>query len=384
MSDTYSESIARAKTLQPIQAQTRLWPRLLRRVIFWLVFLWVASEAVSVTMQHTGLRRVLTARIEAAFGRPVDVGSYHFSLWNGPALEANSVIVGEDPRFGHEYFLRADSMTVRLRWASLLRGHIELGTLSLNRPSLNLVRNAAGDWNLGEWLPQPTGSPSFRVPVGPSLPTSPVRFRRIDVEGGRINFKKGDEKLPLAFVGVKGTVETDRPGRWTMNLDATPWRAAVVVQQAGTIHISGDLGGTSSRLRPAALDISWTDASISDVLRLAGGNDDGIRGAVALAISARTREQDDQWAIQGRAELRQVHRWDLALRPDTPSLNLVAQTKWNPASPEIDFTDIALEAPHSSAHASGHIRWNRAGSSAAGKFLPVEFTTSSMLDAADL
>jgi hypothetical protein len=80
-------------------------------------------------MQHTGLRRILTARIEAAFGRQVDVGSYHFSLWKGPALKANSVIVGEDPRFGHEYFLRADSMTVRLRWASLLRGHIELGTV---------------------------------------------------------------------------------------------------------------------------------------------------------------------------------------------------------------------------------------------------------------
>ena len=189
----------------------------------------------------------------------------------------------------------------------------------------------AGDWNLAQWLPQPAGNPAYRVPVGPSLPSAAVRFRRIDVDGGRVNFKNGDEKLPLAFVGVKGTLETDQPGRWIMNLDATPWRAAIVVQQAGTIHISGDLGGTSSRLRPAALDISWTDASISDVLRLAGGNDAGIRGALALAISARTREQDDGWAIQGRAELQQVHRWDLALRPDTPSVNLTARTIWHPA-----------------------------------------------------
>src|ERR1700691_3454981 len=384
MSDTYSESIARAKTLQPIQARTRLWPRLLRRVIFWLVFLWVASEAVSVTMQHTGLRRVLTARIESAFGRPVEVGSYHFSWWDGPALEANSVIVGEDPRFGHEYFLRAESMTVRLRWAALLRGHIELGTLSLSRPSLNLVRSAAGDWNLAEWLPQPSGALSTRVPVGPSLPSSAVRFRRINVEGGRINFKNGDEKLPLAFVAVKGSVETDRPGRWTMNLDATPWRAAVVVQQAGTLHISGDLGGTSSRLRPAALDISWTDASISDVLRLAGGNDAGIRGALAVAVSARTREQDDGWAIQGRAELRQVHRWDLALRPDTPSAHLIAQTNWHPTAPDIELSDVALEAPHSSAHGSGRIRWNRADSVSGEKSPAVQLTILSHLDVSDL
>ena len=133
--------------------------------------------------------------------------------------------------------------------------------------------------------------PAGEVPVGPSFPSSPLRFRRIEVDGGRINFKHGDEKLPFAFVGVTGNVETDRPGRWRMNLDATPWRAAVVLQQVGTIHLSGDLGGTSSRLRPAALDVSWNDASLSDVLRLARRDDDGIRGALALSVNARTRDQ---------------------------------------------------------------------------------------------
>ncbi len=384
MSDTYSEAIPHVETLQPVRSRPRLWARFLKWALFILVVLWIATEAVSLTIQHTGLRKILTARIEAAFGRPVDVASYDFSLWDGPALDANSVTVGEDPRFGHEYFLRADSMTVRLRWASLFRGHIELGTLSLSRPSLNLVRDAGGDWNLAQWLPQPVGKPAFKVPVGPSLPSAAVRFRRIEVDGGRVNFKNGDEKLPLAFVGVKGTLETDKPGRWIMNLDATPWRAAIVVQQAGTIHISGDLGGTSSRLRPAALDISWTDASISDVLRLAGGDDAGIRGALALAISARTRVQDDGWAIQGRAELQQVHRWDLALRPDTPSVNLTARTIWHPDAPGIELTDIALEAPDSSAHASGQIHWNRSEPPAAEKSPPVQFTVTSLLDVNDL
>jgi uncharacterized protein involved in outer membrane biogenesis len=384
MSDTYSEAIPRVETLQPAQWPSRLWIRLLKWALLLLVLLWIATEAISLGIQHTHLRRVLTSRIEAAFGRPVEVGSFSFNLWDGPALEADSVTVGEDPRFGQEYFLRAESMTVRLRWASLLRGRVELGTLSLTRPSLNLVRNAYGDWNLVEWLPQPSGSRSPRVPVGPSLPSSPLRFTRIEVDGGRINFKNGDEKLPFAFVGVKGAVETDPPGRWRVNLDATPWRAAVVVQQAGTIHFSGDLGGTSSRLRPAALDVSWTDASISDVLRLAGGNDYGIRGALALAINARTREQDDAWTIQGRAALQQIHRWDLALRPDTPSLNVIAKTNWNPASSEIDLTDVALEAPHSSAHASGRILWNRMGAPAVEKAPPVQLTVASLVDVADL
>jgi len=384
MSDTYLGAIPRAESLPPAQSRPRAWIRWLKRTLLLFALLWIASEGISLAMQHTRLRRVLTAQIEAAFGRPVEVGSYDFSLWDGPALEANSVTVGEDPRFGQEYFLRAESMTVRLRWASLLRGHVRLGTLSLNRPSLNLVRDAGGDWNLAEWLPQPSGSLPAKVPVGPSLPFSPLRFGRIEVDGGRINFKNGDDKLPLAFVGVTGAVETDAPGRWRMNLDATPWRAAVVVQQAGTIHLSGDLGGTSSRLRPAALDISWTDASISDVLRLAGRDDAGIRGALAMAVNARTNDRDAGWAIQGRAELRQVHRWDLALRPDSPSVNLIARTNWNPSASGIELTDVTLEAPHSSAHASGWIRWNAEGTPASKKVSPVQFTLSSLLDVGDL
>jgi hypothetical protein len=156
------------------------------------------------------------------------------------------------------------------------------------------------------------------------------------------------------------------------------------MQQAGTIHLSGDLGGTSSRLRPAALDISWFDASISDVLRLATGNDDGIRGALALQMSARTRELDGAWDIQTHAQLQQVHRWDLALRPDTPSLSLSAQTSWDPVESVIDVTDFALEWPHSSAHATGQLLWNRLGFLMTAKSPPVELALSSMIDGADL
>lgn len=384
MSDTFTETIPRAESVGPAPPQTRASVRLIKRIVLLVVLLWIASEAISLAIQHTGLRNVFTARLRSAFGRPVEVGSYHFSFLDGFALEANSVIVGEDPRFGQEYFLRAASIAVRLRWTSLLRGRIEFGTLSLDKPSLNLVRNSEGDWNLIQWLPQPDAHLAVRVPVGPEFPSSALRFRRVEVDGGRINFKSSDEKLPFAFVNVQGTVETDRPGRWRMNLEATPWRAAVVIQQAGTIRLSGDLGGTSSRLRPAVLDVSWSDASLSDVLRLATGDDDGIRGALALQISARTREQDGTWDIQTHALFQQVHRWNLAIRPDTPSLSFAARTNWNPAASVIDFTDLALEAPHSNAHASGRLIWGRVASPAKEQSPPVNLKVVSQVAVADL
>jgi hypothetical protein len=357
MSETITETIPRQEAVPPDPSQTRASARWIKRIALLIVILWVASESASLAVQHTGIRKILTAHLQSAFGRPVDVGSYAFSLWDGFALEANSVIVQEDPRFGQEYFLRADSMTVRLRWTSLLRGRVEFGTLSLSRPSLNLVRNVAGDWNLTEWLPQPGAHPASSVPVGPAFPSSALRFRRVEVDGGRINFKNGDEKLPFAFVDLQGTVETDRPGRWRMNLEATPWRAAVVTQQAGTIHFSGDFGGTSSRLRPALFDINWADASISDVLRLATGNDDGIRGGIALAIDARTGDSGDAWTLKARAQLQQIHRWDLAPRSDNPSVNLSALAIWNPYAPSVEISEASLDAPHSHAEATGTLNW---------------------------
>jgi hypothetical protein len=381
----YAHTVERPESLDSVPSRNRVWIRWSKWLVILFAFLWLASIGLSFVIRHSPLQRKLTAHLEAAFGRPVEVGSYQFTLWNGPSLEAQSVTVAEDSRFGHEYFLRADSISVRLRWQSLLRGHLELGTLSLSHPSLNLVRDSTGEWNLTEWLPHPGENISARVPVGPSLLSSSLRFRRIEIDGGRINFKRRDEKLPLAFVGVSGAVETDSPGLWHMDLEATPWRAAVLLQQVGTIHVSGHVGGTSSRLRPAALDLSWTDASISDVLRLARGDDYGVRGTLALALNASTLEPGDTWALQARAQLGGLHRWDLASRADNPSVNLIGQARWHEPASLLELMETTLETPNSNVHAVGRISLYAPHTPPKEASPAVQISvTSSQIDVADL
>lgn len=347
------------------QARRHEWRPWLKWILICVVALWLVDIGISLLLQHTRLQQVLTSRLEAAFGRPVEVGSYQFSLWGGPTLEAQSVIVAEDARFGNEYFLRAESLTVRFRLRSLLRGHLELGTLSLTRPSLNLVRNAYGDWNLSEWLPRPAGSPApANAAFGPARPnSSELRFRKVEVQGGRINFKNGDEKIPFAFTNVQGSLETESPGRWRFDIDATPSRAAVVIQQAGTLHLTGHVGGTSSRLRPATLEFSWQDTSITDVLRLARTFDYGVHGGLAIFLTART--DGEGWLLNGRAALQQLHRWDLPIRADNPSLNFIAQGNLDLAGSRLELTRATIEAPHSNAHATGVLDWNHTGRSSA-------------------
>ncbi|HKV48047.1 MAG TPA: AsmA-like C-terminal region-containing protein [Candidatus Acidoferrales bacterium] len=344
-------------------------PEFFRRLLTWAVvfaLLMVIGDGIGVLLvSRQSVRQRLNARLEAAFGRRVEVDRYSFSLWGGPTLEADGIRVGEDPRFGHEYFLRADSLAVRLRWLSLLRGHIGIGALSLSGPTVNIVNESAGDWNLAEWLGHPAASASNSV--GPAaIPFAPS-FREIEVDGGRINFKNGDEKLPFAFINVNGAIYADGPQRWRLDLEAAPWRAAEILQQPGKIHVAGSVGGTSSALRPASVEISWTDAAASDFLRLMTGDDSGIRGTVAIGLNAQTSAEG--WAIQGQALLGQLHRWDLTLRPDlpavdVPSLNVTAKMLLDVPASVLQITDLSVQAPHSNLEGAASILWD---GSAAGR-----------------
>lgn len=102
----------------------------LRRVLMLVVLIFIASAGFSRALRTGAVRRYLIARLTATFGRPVDVAQFGFSLLDGARIEAHSITVGEDPHFGNEYFLRAETLTAGLRWGAFLSGHFEFGSLS--------------------------------------------------------------------------------------------------------------------------------------------------------------------------------------------------------------------------------------------------------------
>ena len=345
-----------------------LRPRLLARVLAGLAIAVVSvsllNETATLLIRHTRLRRVVTAHLSAAFGRPVEVGNYTFALWSGPEVTADSISVAEDPRFGYEYFLRAESLSVRLSLLGLLRGHLVLGRVLLTQPSLNLVRDSDGDWNFEEWLPRPSAAASPARFVGPLPPGLPgFVLNRIEVDGGRINFKIEDEKLPFALADVDGYIEPAGTGHWRLDLTASPLRAPVILQQPGTLRVAGEVGGTSSRLRPANLQIFWSQASVSDLLRLARNDDSGIRGLMNLEIDAHARE--DVWSLTAQANLSGLHRWDLPARSDNPSLALTAKAQLDPAQEKFNITDAAIEGPHSHIDFTSALDWSTVDGSSA-------------------
>jgi len=314
----------------------------------------IALQAgVSLMARTRRVHAYLVAHLERAFGRRVEVESFDARILPSLQLDANGVTVGEDPSFGQEYFLRAERLSAGLRWTGLLRGHFEFGTMSLGKPSLILVQNSEGRWNLERWLPPAKVNPMQSVRIyGPPSPVAPVnRLEKIEFDEGRINFKTGDDKLPFAFTNVSGSVEQISLGRWQLQLEAQPWRSGVSLQSAGTIKAFGDVAGTSARLQPAQITLRWSDASLADVFRLLRGQDYGVRGVFALDATAKSgtaiADASGDWTFSARGHIAQIHRWDLTERIDNPRLNVNLKGRWNVGAGSLVAEEIAVEGPRS-------------------------------------
>jgi AsmA-like protein len=351
--------------------------RWLRAILVVAVVLIALSWVFSLALRASAARRYLTAHLTASFGRPVDVSRFDFSLLDGGRIEGHSVTVAEDPRFGNEYFLRSDTLAAGLRWSALLAGQFEFGSVSLSRPSLNLVRNADGEWNIERWLPPPAPAnrPGFVGPVAPAARA--VRPARIDIDDGRINFKRGDEKIPFALVGVSGRIEQSGAGRWQLDLEARPMRAGVELQDIGTMRLRGSVAGTTARLQPADLALTWRAASLADTLRLITQNDYGLRGELAVDLSARIAPSSAegaaagamekpgappngaQWSVAGVARLTGLHGWALPERQSDPAANLSIEMDWRLGEPRAQVRKLTLEMPASRLEGHGDVDWAR-------------------------
>jgi len=320
---------------------------------------------VSLAVKTARVRLFVTRQLEKSFGRPVEIRQLSASFFPTPQLDAYGISVGEDTSFGNEYFLRADRLSAGLRWRGLLLGRFDLGTLRLDRPSLILVRNDEGQWNLERWLPA-AGAGSRMEGSGLRTPVPPTHhLQKIEISDGRVNFKVGEDKLAFAFQQVDGTVEQTAAGRWRLDLEAEPWRSGTPLQLAGTVRVSGEVAGTSVRLRPAHLRIRCTKSSLADVFRLIGGSDFGVRGTFAGEAFLDSDESSvpetkdaalGDWAFAVQARATEIHRWDLAERNDNPRVGLRMKGRWNPAMGSTEVGEVAIETPRSNLRGTASLK----------------------------
>ena len=152
-------------------------PRNLTRRGVWVLIalaLLLAAVFLPPLVNANRYRAQVVSAIGKAIGRRVSVSNIELQLLPRPAIVLSTFVVNDDPSYGPEPMLRAENVTAYIRLRSLWRRQLEVGTLSLENPSLNLVRRADGHWNIEDLLERSSVSPPATSAASATQPK--IRF----------------------------------------------------------------------------------------------------------------------------------------------------------------------------------------------------------------
>src|SRR6267378_7168530 len=107
----------------------------------------VAVLIFAATFDVNKYRGTVQAQLESRLGRPVVLGDMGLSFFP-PRFRVENLAIADDPRFSPDApFIKAQELDVSVQLVPLLHKQIEIDSLSLQRPSVNLIKNSAGVWN---------------------------------------------------------------------------------------------------------------------------------------------------------------------------------------------------------------------------------------------
>jgi AsmA protein len=284
-------------------------PRLLRRaaVVLAAVIVLALLIALPPMVNVNRYQRRIATSIGASLGRPVHMSSVTLNLLPMPGFTLTGFVVAEDPAFGAEPVIRAETVRATLRVSSLWRGRVEFSTISLTEPSVNLVRLPDGRWNLESILLQASRMPV--APTGQKTAGQTQRFPYIEATGARLNLKLGREKVPFSLTDAELSLWLSQPQVYRLRLEAHPARTDTSVSDTGTLRVEGTLGRAAALEDvPINLTAEWFEVPLGSVSLIALGKDIGMRGEMALLVGARGTVGDH--AASARLHLESLRRAD--------------------------------------------------------------------------
>jgi hypothetical protein len=287
---------------QPRQRKRkRLWLALAALAVILAVL--IVPPLVSVSRYKSRI----TQLISASLGRPVRLSSVEARLLPRPGFVLTDLTVEEDPAYGAEPVLHANTVKASIRLLSLWRGRLEIDSISADEASLNLVRAPSGRWNLDPLLR--TATTQAESAAAAARPGRPVRLPYLKAANSRINIKNGVEKLPFSLLNADLTFWQESPGLWRLRLRGQPVRTDLSLEQAdtGIVRLDANLRQAPKLSQMLLhLDLQWRQAQLGQLTRLLLGADAGWRGD--LTGELHLDNTADAAQIKARLSATGVHR----------------------------------------------------------------------------
>jgi AsmA protein len=283
------------------------------------------------------LQRRIAASMSESLGRPVQLDRVSLHLLPVPGFTLENLVVSEDPAFGSEPVIRANIVELTLRPSSLWRRQVEISSIKFVEPSLNLVRNAQGEWNVQSLLMHAASVDT--APTAQSNPGPQPRFPYIEATGARVNLKLGEEKTPFSLTEADFALWLPTPAHWRVRLVGKPTRTDTNISDPGTVRVEGSLERAATMAEvPVDLTASWELAPLGEASKLLTGEDAGWRGN--LTVEATLVGKLGAATLTSKVHVQELRRADFL-----PVQSMDVHTE---CSGTLDVTTAVVRAPECS------------------------------------
>ena len=194
-------------------------------------------------------RGEIQAQLQNRLHRPVQFGA--LSMASFPLrVQVHDVVVGEDPRLQSKLpFAKVDELDISVKLLPLLGKKISISSLTLKRPAIELIKDAAGVWNFASLGQAPTAVPT----VAPQAAAPASAPKQAPVASESRSFALDQLKISDGQVALTD-LQRHRPREIYDHIDATvkdfapdkPFSvdlaAHVPGRGAGTLSVEGKAG----------------------------------------------------------------------------------------------------------------------------------------------
>jgi uncharacterized protein involved in outer membrane biogenesis len=237
-----------------------------------ILVLIVAAAIFAATFNPNQYRGQIQSELQTRLGRQVSLGNMSLGLFL-PRFEVQNISIADDPKFSRaKPFVQAQELDVSVKLLPLLHKAVEIDTLNLQRPSVELIKNAAGVWNFS----------TIGTTSKPSAPGEKQQFSlgKLEVTDGQVAITDQQDHKPRTVYDHINVILNDFAPDTPFTIDASVQLPGHGTQE---IRLKGK-GGPIAQSNPAATpfkgSLDLKDVSIADFQKFmqtpALANTDGV------------------------------------------------------------------------------------------------------------
>ncbi len=251
----------------------------------------VAAVVFAATFDVNKYRGTIQSELQKRLGRPVILGNMQLRLFP-PRFGVQDLAIADDARFSPDApFVKAKELDVSVKLLPLLHKQIEIDSLGLHQPTVNLIKNPTGEWNFAS-----VGQPSTQRN---SSPEQQFSLGELTIKDGQISLlDQAQSKTPSLYDHIDVTVKNFSLSS-PFTIDAAAHMAGAGAQEIRLQGEGGPIAGQDLTKTPFHGTLDVKEVQVTDLSKFL--NSPVLNGTDGV-MSGQTRISTDSGKLTAEGE----------------------------------------------------------------------------------